>query len=80
MEKLWLLQHHKLQAHEDERLDPRNLLSMKSIGMYSSLRMAEEAIPQLLDQPGFRDWPGGFRITEVTLDRDLWPEGFTEAG
>ncbi|APT59366.1 hypothetical protein RGI145_14475 [Roseomonas gilardii] len=49
---------------------------MKAVGTYSSLAKAEAAIRELLPLPGFRDWPGGFRIYEVTLDRDLWPEGF----
>ncbi|WP_075798911.1 hypothetical protein [Roseomonas gilardii] len=74
--QIWILRHYRAQAHEDERDHPQSLLSMKAVGTYSSLAKAEAAIRELLPLPGFRDWPGGFRIYEVTLDRDLWPEGF----
>ena len=37
---------------------------------------ATAAILRLRDQPGFRDWPGGFRIFHTPLDRDGWTDGF----
>ena len=48
----------------------------KSIGIYSSRANAEAAIERLRKQPGFRDWPEGFRIFEQWLDHDSWVDGY----
>ena len=48
----------------------------KSIGIYSSRARAEAAVERLKKQPGFRDWPNGFRVFEQWLDHDHWEEGY----
>jgi hypothetical protein len=67
--ELW---HYKLAPGEepDEEKDP------KDIGIYSTEEQAKAAIERLKDKPGFRDWPGGFRIFRAILDKDYWVEGF----
>ena len=52
----------------------------KSIGIYSSRALAEAAIARLRQQPGFRDWPDGFRIFTRRLDQDTWVEGYIRSG
>ena len=73
---LWEALHYRIQAGDDEGADPATKISAKLVGTYSTREKAEKAIARLLPLAGFRDWPGGFRIYEVMLDRDLWPEGF----
>jgi hypothetical protein len=46
------------------------------IGVYSSTEQAHAAIERLRTKPGFADWPEGFEIHEIQLDRDNWAEGF----
>jgi hypothetical protein len=46
------------------------------IGVYGTRENAENAVERLKDKPGFRDWPDGFEVRSVTLDRDHWTEGF----
>lgn len=74
------LTHYKLPANvdvidyigEDDIFD-----SMKPIGIFSTHKNAEDAIKVLVQQPGFRDWPGGFRIFSITLDKiGAWETGF----
>jgi hypothetical protein len=48
----------------------------KIIGIYSSEANAKAAIERLKSKPGFRDWPGGFRIFDYWLDHDGWPDGY----
>lgn len=47
-------------------------MAMKSIGFFVSLEVAKSAIEKVKDQPGFRDWPEGFRIDEVEMDKIDW--------
>jgi hypothetical protein len=49
---------------------------VKQIGVYSSRERAEEALQRVKPKPGFRDHVEGFHISEVTVDRDSWVEGF----
>lgn len=50
---------------------------VKEIGLFSTKERAQEAIRPLLEKPGFRDHPYGFKIYECRLDNDLaWTEGF----
>jgi hypothetical protein len=51
-------------------------LAPKSIGTFSTERRAWEAARSLTAQPGFRDWPGGFRVLAVPIDVDFFPDGF----
>ena len=48
----------------------------KGIGIYTSRAGAQAAIARVRGQPGFRDWPDGFRILEYWLDEDAFPDGF----
>ncbi len=48
----------------------------KLIGVYSSDEKARSAIERLTPQPGFRDYPAGFEISNYLLDQDNWEEGF----
>jgi hypothetical protein len=50
---------------------------VKFIGVFSSRKVAQEAINQLRDKPGFRDHPKkAFLIGRVKIDRIGWTEGF----
>ncbi len=51
----------------------------KLIGVYSSKELAERAVAQLRDKPGFRDFPEkDWYISPHKLDDivDYWDEGF----
>jgi hypothetical protein len=52
---------------------------VKMIGVYSSLALADAAVGRLRMQSGFRDLLDAFTVTEVSLDRDHWPEGYGDA-
>lgn len=48
------------------------------IGTYETETEADaaDAIVRVRDQPGFRDFPDGFKIYPITLGRTEWLEGF----
>jgi hypothetical protein len=46
------------------------------LGVYSTRERAEARILEAKVQPGFRDHPEDFEISEYRVDRDEWPEGF----
>ena len=48
----------------------------KLIGVYSSRDNANAAIARLNGEPGFRDHPAGFQISEYPVDKDHWVAGF----
>jgi len=48
----------------------------KFIGVYSSERLAREAVERLRDKPGFSDYPERWKIDEWALDEDHWKQGF----
>lgn len=73
---LYILRHHAVAAGADVGALTGAAADAKDIGIYTNRKRAEEAIARLRAQPGFRDWPGGFRIQMVGLDEDLWPKGF----
>ena len=50
--------------------------STKMIGVYSTQVLAEQAIVRLRIQPGFCDIPNGFYVSEYTLDKDHWIDGY----
>lgn len=60
------LVHHKNPKNDDE----------KFIGVYSTRLKARKAIQDLKTQPGFRDSPRKFKISDHELDRTWWTEGF----
>ena len=48
----------------------------KLIGVYESRTSAAEAIVRMSSKPGFRDEIAGFEISEYTVGRDHWTEGY----
>jgi hypothetical protein len=72
MTTLYELWHFKIGADDDFEEDEQ----MKSIGIYSIEENAKAAMEYLKTQPGFKDWPGGFRIFTRTLDKTSWEDGF----
>jgi len=69
MSTVFLLHHvHEFEdGHEDVKL----------IGVFSSEMLARAAQQQVADQPGFRDSPNGFDISEHPVDGNIgWPEGY----
>jgi homoserine kinase type II len=73
--KLYELWHFKIGAEDDFDDDE----DMKLIGIYSAEDNARAAIERLRIQPGFKDWPDGFRIFTRTLDETSWEEGFIKS-
>ena len=49
---------------------------VKLIGVFSSEQHARDALAQVKDQPGFRECPEGFEISESVVDRLGWVEGY----
>lgn len=73
MEYVYKLWHFKIGAeNEPDTEDP----AQAGKDLYTTEAKAKAAILRLRDQPGFRDWPGGFRIFRAPLDRDGWADGF----
>jgi hypothetical protein len=68
MTSVWLLEH----VHEFE--DGHE--SVKLIGVFRTRQEAEAARSTVSDQPGFRDLPEGFSISEAQLGRIGWLEGY----
>jgi hypothetical protein len=70
MTTVFLLQHvHEFEdGHEDVKL----------IGVFSSEALARAAQQKVADQPGFRDLPAGFEISECRVDDDHleWSQGY----
>lgn len=65
---VYLLEHMK-NAHDYD--------SVKTLGIYTSLRDAEEAVARYKLLNGFRDYPDGFSIDKYALGKDHWTEGFS---
>ena len=68
LRKVYLLWHtHTFpDGREDEKL----------IGVYDSHAAAEVARLRVSEQPGFADTPEGFEISEYTVNKDHWQEGY----
>jgi hypothetical protein len=62
---LWFVQ-------EREDGDDTELL----IGVYQTEQDANDAIARLHGQPGFVDFPQGFKAEPYELNKDHWTEGF----
>lgn len=62
-------------VHHNREVDEESD-EMKLIGIYSTEEKAREAVARVRQQPGFRDFPDGFEISEATLDHTEWEEGF----
>jgi hypothetical protein len=48
----------------------------KLIGVFCTRRAARNAVARLKDKPGFCDFPRGFSVSKVFLDRVEWQDGF----
>jgi hypothetical protein len=70
MGKVWLLWH--VREFEDGHDD------IKLIGVYSTRAKARAAKLLVCDQPGFRQLPKGFVISDHDVDPERvgWPEGY----
>ena len=68
MNSVYILQHVHI-PHDDCE-------DVKFIGVYSTQKMAQQAIERLKAQPGFKETPQGFYIEEYDVDVDHWCEGF----
>jgi hypothetical protein len=64
---VYLLSHMRA---EDEDQD------VKICGIYSSDQEARSAIQRLIIEPGFKDYPDGFSISEYVINTDYWTKGF----
>ncbi len=69
MEIVWLLWFEQEESDGEET----ELL----IGVYKTEENAQAAIARLQKQPGFRDYPEGFKIYAQKLDQDSWTQGFS---
>jgi hypothetical protein len=70
MTHVYVVQHvHTAQDGEKEE-------DVKFIGVYRTRQDAKAAVDRLRLQPGFRDHPNGFEVTEYELNKDHWVEGF----
>ncbi|NGM22632.1 hypothetical protein G3576_21645 [Roseomonas stagni] len=72
----WILLHYEIAADVDETEIDETILSERVAGFYSSEEQGQAAIQRLRLKPGFRDWPDGFRLFPIELDRAWWNEGF----
>jgi homoserine kinase type II len=68
MQKVHLLWH--THTFSDGREDD------KLIGVYDSHAAAVAARGRVGEQPGFVDNPEGFEISEYTVNKDHWQEGY----
>jgi hypothetical protein len=68
MKTVWLLQHvHDFDNGHDD---------IKLIGVYSCEQDAIDAQALVADQPGFKETPEGFCISEHRLGHTSWLEGY----
>jgi len=56
--------------HVNERKDE------KLIGFLSTKEKAENIIKELVEKPGFKDYPNGFKIKTMTIGKDYYTKGF----
>ena len=71
MDSVWLLWfEQEQQGGEDTEL---------LIGVYWTEADALAAKERLKNQPGFREYPDGFTISQYEIGRDHWTEGFVRA-
>jgi hypothetical protein len=48
----------------------------KLLGVFDTEALAEAVKNDVLDQPGFRDWPHCFEISRCEINKPEWTEGF----
>ena len=68
MIKLYFLQH----SRPIENSEPVGYC----LGVFTTRKEAEEALPLYLESEGFRDYPNDFSIQEYVLDQKTWLEGY----
>lgn len=68
MGKVYYVQHENIE--NDYIKEPR------MIGIYSSEKLAQEAVERARKSSGYDDYPQGFQITEYVLDLDQFICGF----
>jgi homoserine kinase type II len=71
MDTVWLLWFEQ----EQEGSQDTELL----IGVYRTEADALAAKERLKEQPGFREYPEGFKLYQYEVGRDGWTEGFSRA-
>jgi len=49
------------------------------IGVYQTEADALAAKERVKDQPGFREYPGGFTTSQYEIGQDHWTEGFVRS-
>jgi hypothetical protein len=68
MDFVYLVEH----TYESDGID-----EVKTIGIFSTRKKAQEAVEYLRYKPGFRDYPKkAFLISRAKIDRIGWSEGF----
>ncbi|WP_186774606.1 hypothetical protein [Chitinophaga pinensis] len=50
---------------------------IKFIGVYTSSEEAQKTVERLRAQPGFKNYPDDFHITEYEFNKDHWTGGFS---
>jgi hypothetical protein len=70
---VWELNHYKIGARSDEGYMETG---GKVIGLFSTAEKAKATIAALRDKPGFKLWPGGWRIYPSDIDEVGWEDGF----
>ena len=75
--------HHMNLAADESHLGPEGNVDfdecrddMKLIGIYSSERLAKEAISRTQVRRGFSEEPRCFLVQEHVVDEDNWTDGF----
>ncbi len=72
MRLVYLLEH--VHVFDEDNQD------VKTIGIYETEQLAQEAIERISKQPGFREAPDGFVISAHELNQDSWDEGYCTVG
>lgn len=67
MNKVFVVHHEYEWCNHDET---------KFIGVYATMNDAQAAVVRLRVEPGFREWPDGFLISDCELGVTSWLEGF----
>lgn len=70
MKQVFIVEHNILVDEEND------LYEMKTIGIFSSKRKAEEVVEIYKTLEGFRDYPDCFNIGTYELDRCYWEGGY----
>lgn len=53
-----------------------NEKDMKLIGFFSDKERAGKIIKELVSKPGFKDYPQGFKMKAMTVDKSYYAKGF----